>query len=237
MPNLTVLNLRARARRMVAQHGVKVIMIDYLQLMSAPGAARESRQVEVSAISRGVKALARELKIPVVCLSQLNRASEQREGNRPRMADLRESGSIEQDADVILLLHREDYFHVQDEDWKSENADKVGIAEVIVAKQRNGPTDVVKLKWDSRTTRFKNLEAHAQPPGGYPFDDYSTPSQAAGGPKTPAPEPKPWTKTAPPPFDPGSTSAFGARPKTGPVEGHRDGGGSDQRPDFDEEEV
>jgi replicative DNA helicase len=237
MPSLTILNLRARARRMVAQYGVKVIMIDYLQLMSAPGAARESRQVEVSAISRGVKALARELNVPVVCLSQLNRASEQREGNRPRMADLRESGSIEQDADVILLLHREDYYHVQDEDWKIENPDKVGVAEVIVAKQRNGPTDVVKLKWDSRTTRFKNFEANATPPGGYPFDDYSSPSQAAGNfGKAPAPEPKPWTRTAapPPPFEPGSS--FSGRSKTGPIEGHRDGGGSDQRPEFEEEE-
>jgi replicative DNA helicase len=230
MPNLTVLNLRARARRMVAQYGVKVIMIDYLQLMSAPGSARESRQVEVSAISRGVKALARELNIPVVCLSQLNRASEQREGNRPRMADLRESGSIEQDADVILLLHREDYYHVQDEDWKMENPDKVGVAEIIVAKQRNGPTDVVKLKWDPRTTRFKNFEAHAQAPGGYPFDDYSSPSRAAS-----VPEPKPWTRSTPPPLESGG-SAFGSRPKTGPVEGHRDGGGSDQRPELESDE-
>jgi replicative DNA helicase len=236
LPGLTVLNLRARARRMVAQYGVKVIMIDYLQLMSAPGSARESRQVEVSAISRGVKALARELKVPVVCLSQLNRASEQREGNRPRMADLRESGSIEQDADVILLLHREDYYHVQDEDWKQENPDKVGVAEIIVAKQRNGPTDVVKLKWDARTTRFKNFEPHALPPGGYPFDDYSSPSQAAGGFTAPAPEPKPWTKTAAPPFEPSQGSAFGGRAKTGPIEGHRDGGGSDPRPDVPDEE-
>jgi replicative DNA helicase len=244
MPSMTVLNLRARARRMVAQHGVKVIMIDYLQLMTAPGAARESRQVEVSTISRGVKALARELNIPVICLAQLNRASEQRDGNRPRMADLRESGSIEQDADVILLLHREDYYHVQDEDWKMENPDKVGVAEIIVAKQRNGPTDIVKLKWDSKTTRFKNLDQHSQPPGGYPFDDYQTPSQAASrfpaGAGSAAVEAKPWTQAfTPPPFeaDPAPaaprppTSAFGARPKTGPAENHRDGGGSDQRPD------
>jgi replicative DNA helicase len=250
MPSMTVLNLRARARRMVAQHGVKVIMIDYLQLMTAPGAARESRQVEVSTISRGVKALARELNIPVICLAQLNRASEQREGNRPRMADLRESGSIEQDADVILLLHREDYYHVQDEDWKMENPDKVGVAEIIVAKQRNGPTDIVKLKWDPKTTRFKNLDLHAQPPGGYGFDDYSSPSQAAAkfpGKGAPAPEAKPWTQTfTPPPFDPDPApaaapaprpaSAFGARPKTGPAENHRDGGGSDLRPEVDEDE-
>jgi replicative DNA helicase len=168
-PNITVLQMRARSRRLVAQHGVKCIMIDYLQLMSAPGAARESRQVEVSAISRGVKALARELNVPVICLSQLNRASEQREGNRPRMSDLRESGSIEQDADVIILLHREDYYHTQDEDWLNDpaNEDKIGIAELIVAKQRNGPTGIVKLKWDANTTRFRNLDTQSRAPVGF----------------------------------------------------------------------
>jgi len=253
MPGLTVLNLRARARRMVAQFGVKVIMIDYLQLMSAPGAARESRQVEVSSISRGVKGLARELNIPVVCLSQLNRASEQREGNRPRMADLRESGSIEQDADVILLLHREDYYHVQDEDWKNENPDKVGTAEVIIAKQRNGPTDVVKLKWDSTTTRFKNYDPYTQAPGGFDMG-YESPSNAASRfptgasatrlPTPPGPAPtsgKPWTQaggSVDVPFDvkPTPGGAFGARPRTGPVDGHRDGGGSDAASPFDEEQ-
>jgi replicative DNA helicase len=226
-PDLTVLNLRARARRMVAQHGVRVLMIDYLQLMTAPGAARESRQVEVSAISRGVKALARELKVPVVCLSQLNRASEQREGNRPRMADLRESGSIEQDADVIMLLHREEYYHIQDEEWKLENPDKIGMAEIIVAKQRNGPTGVVKLSWDSKSTRFRSYDPTARAPAdvGQAFGSYSKPSDAAsqGG--------KPWTHSEvkePPPF----AGGFGGRTRTGPVEGHRDGGGPDQ-PDDD----
>lgn len=236
-PNLSVLNLRARARRMVAQHGVKVLMVDYLQLMSAPGAARESRQVEVSAISRGVKALARELNIPVICLSQLNRASEQREGNRPRMADLRESGSIEQDADVIMLLHREEYYHIQDEDWKQENADKIGMAEVIIAKQRNGPTGVVKLAWDSGSTRFKNFDGSARAPmdmGPLGGGGYRTPSQAAGGfpGAKPAAKPqagKPWTHVEakePPPFN------FSPGNKAGPVDEHRDGGG----PDREEEE-
>jgi len=240
IPNLTVLNLRARARRMVAQHGVKVLIVDYLQLMSAPGAARESRQVEVSAISRGVKALARELNVPVVCLSQLNRASEQREGNRPRMSDLRESGSIEQDADVVMLLHREDYYHVHDPDWAAENPDKAGIAEIIIAKQRNGPTGVVKLVWDSRTTRFKNYDAHAQAPGGY--DSYNNPSSAAASfgaapPARPAasqpPAAKPWTQTEakPPPFSP---APFAPGKKTGPIENHRDGGGPESDP-LDEE--
>lgn len=174
-PELTVVSLRARARRMVAQHGVRLVIVDYLQLLSAPGASRESRQVEVSAISRAIKALARELHVPVLCLSQLNRASEQREGNRPRMSDLRESGAIEQDADVVMLLHREDYYHVHDEHWARENPDKVNVAEVIVAKQRNGPTGVVYLTWEPRTTRFRN---HAPLPEGWsgaaassPFDE------------------------------------------------------------------
>ena len=162
-PGMTILTLRARARRMVAQHHVKVIMVDYLQLLTAPAVARESRQVEVSAISRGIKALARELNIPVVCLSQLNRGAENREGNRPRMSDLRESGSIEQDADVVMLLHRESYYHRGEHAWDPThpdfdegNRDKLNTAELIIAKQRNGPTGLLRLTWDDKTTRFKN---------------------------------------------------------------------------------
>ena len=109
-PGLTLLQMRAKARRMASKHDIKMIVIDYLQLMSS-GRRAESRQVEISEISRGVKAMARELSVPVVCLSQLNRAAEQREGHRPRMSDLRESGSIEQDADVVMMLHREEYYH------------------------------------------------------------------------------------------------------------------------------
>jgi replicative DNA helicase len=154
-PGLSISTLRAKARRMVAQSKVGVIVVDYLQLLTA-GGRQESRQVEVSAISRGLKALARELKVPVVVLSQLNRASEQREGHRPRMSDLRESGSIEQDADVVILLHREEYYHVQDPQWARDNPGKVGVAELIIAKQRNGPTGVVRLTWDNATTRFKD---------------------------------------------------------------------------------
>ena len=160
-PALTVLQLRARARRMVGQFGVRVIIIDYLQLLTAPNASRESRQVEVATISRGIKALARELHVPVVCLAQLNRGTEQREGNRPRMSDLRESGSIEQDADVVMLLHREEYYHAGDMAWKAENPDKVNLAELIVAKQRNGPTGLVELTWDRRATRFRTHDPHA----------------------------------------------------------------------------
>lgn len=154
-PGLTLLQLRAKARRLAGREHIKAVFVDYLQLMSQPGA--ESRQQEVSNISRGIKSLARELRVPVVCLSQLNRASEQREGHRPRMSDLRESGSIEQDADVILMLHRESYYHKGDQEWEAENADKLNHAEVIISKQRNGPTGTVDLLFDGSTTRFKNL--------------------------------------------------------------------------------
>jgi len=155
-PGLTLLQMRSKARRMKEKHGIEAIVIDYLQLMSS-GTRVESRQVEVSEISRGVKAMARELDVPVVCLSQLNRQAEGREGHRPRMSDLRESGSIEQDADVVMMLHREAYYHKQDPNWEEANPNRANVAEVIVAKQRNGPTGTVELLWDSRTTAFRNL--------------------------------------------------------------------------------
>jgi len=162
---LTLLNMRSKARRLKEQHGVGAIFIDYLQLMSSGGRV-ESRQTEVSELSRGIKAMARELEVPVICLSQLNRAAEQREGHKPRMSDLRESGSIEQDADVVMMLHREEYYHQGDDDWLEANADKRGLAELIVAKQRNGPTGVVRLTWDGRLTRFRDF-SDATPPGGF----------------------------------------------------------------------
>lgn len=154
---LTLMALRAKARRMKQRHGIACVVVDYLQLMSAPSAGRDGRQNEVSAISRGIKALARELNVPVICLSQLNRAAEQREGHRPRMSDLRESGSIEQDADVIMMLHREDYYHRGEEDYVDDN-----VAEVIINKQRNGPTGAVKLMFHGPTTRFNNLATTGQ---------------------------------------------------------------------------
>lgn len=152
--NLTVNQLRARARRYVREIGAKVVFIDYLQLMTAAVSRGDGRQQEVAAISRGVKALARELGVPVVALSQLNRASESREGNRPRLGDLRESGSLEQDADVVMLIHREEHFHAGDEDWANQNPDKRGLAEVIIAKQRNGPTGLVRMTWRADLARF-----------------------------------------------------------------------------------
>ena len=149
-PGLTPLELRAKCRRLKQQHDIKCIMIDYMQLMDNPGV--ESRQQQISEISRAIKAVARELYVPVIALSQLNRGSESRDGHRPRMSDLRESGSIEQDADVIALLHREDYYRQSEPDFIPDQ-----IAEVIIAKQRNGPTGTVKLTFDNKTTTFKNL--------------------------------------------------------------------------------
>ena len=156
-PGLTPLMIRAKCRRLKSQHDIQCVLIDYLQLMSLGGRV-ESRQQEISTISRYLKALARELEVPVVVLSQLNRAAEGREGHRPRMSDLRESGSIEQDADVILLLHREDYYHKGEPDYEDTNT-----ADVIIAKQRNGPTGVVNLTFNGKYTRFENL-SHAQEP-------------------------------------------------------------------------
>jgi replicative DNA helicase len=155
-PGLTPLDLRAKARRLKLQHDIKCIMLDYMQLMDNPGP--ENRQQQISEISRGIKAVARELNIPVIALSQLNRATEGRDGHRPRMSDLRESGSIEQDADVVMLLHREDYYRMAEPDFVPDN-----IAEVIIAKQRNGPTGTVKLTFMNKTTRFENLASQTDP--------------------------------------------------------------------------
>jgi replicative DNA helicase len=149
--SLSPLELRAKARRMKSLYNVGCIMVDYLQLMHYGWAKVESRQQEIATISRYIKALARELNIPVVVLSQLNRAPEGRIGHRPRMSDLRESGSIEQDADVVMLLHREDYYHRGEDDWTPDNT-----AELIIAKQRNGPTGTIKLRFRERFTRFEN---------------------------------------------------------------------------------
>ena len=152
--------IRAKARRLKATHGLDLIMIDYLQLMDLKQKV-ESRERAVSEISKSLKALAKELQIPVIALAQLNRGVEGRSDRRPMLSDLRESGSIEQDADVIMLLYREDYYD-------RENSEVRGQSEVIIGKQRNGPTGTVKLKWDASVGRFTDLEAgggdHPMPP-------------------------------------------------------------------------
>ena len=147
-PHLSVMEIRAKARRMKSRHGLGLVIVDYLQLMGGRASA-ENRQVEVSEISRGLKILARELEVPVVALSQLSRSLETRADKRPVLADLRESGSLEQDADVVIFIYR-------DEVYNRESPDR-GTAEIIVAKHRNGPTGVTNLAFIDRYTRFANM--------------------------------------------------------------------------------
>ena len=151
---LSVTALRAKARRLKSQHDIKLVVVDYLQLLSAGGRV-ESRQQEISTISRSLKSLARELSVPVVALSQLNRDVESRDDHRPRMSDLRESGAIEQDADVIMLLHREEYFNPTEENR--------GLAQLIIAKQRNGPTGEISLRFFRNYLRFENFQRRSEP--------------------------------------------------------------------------
>jgi replicative DNA helicase len=156
-PSQTVLEIRAKARRLKAEKKVGLIIIDYLQLMQGPAKA-ESREREISHISRSLKALAKELNIPVIALAQLNRAVESRSDKRPQLSDLRESGSIEQDADVVMFLNRPEYYGIE----KDENGESLeGVAEVIIGKQRNGPIGTVKLAFIKEYARFENL-AHAR---------------------------------------------------------------------------
>ena len=166
-PSMTPTELLAKCRRLRLQHSIELAVVDYLQLMHIP--RPESRQQEIATISRYLKAMARELNIPVVALAQLNRSPEGREGHRPRMSDLRESGAIEQDADVVMLLHREEYYKQGPDGPPPEVR---GTAELIVAKQRNGPTGTIQLHWDARSTRFTNLSVAPEPSGPVVPDDF-----------------------------------------------------------------
>ena len=153
---ISIIEMRSKARRLKAEHGLDLLIVDYLQLMSGTSASSrtrfENRQQEISAISRALKGLAKELDIPLIACSQLSRAPEQRRGDhRPQLSDLRESGSIEQDADLVLFLYREDLYK-KDEDFEDE-----GIVQLIIGKQRNGPTGVVKLAFIDQWTKFENL--------------------------------------------------------------------------------
>ncbi len=149
-PGISIRELRTKCLKYKLEHDLQMIIIDYLQLMTGSGKSAESRQQEISEISRSLKALARELKVPVIALSQLSRAVEQRPDHRPMLSDLRESGAIEQDADVVMFLYRDDYYN--------KDTDKKGISEVIIAKQRNGPIGTVELAWIPELTKFANLE-------------------------------------------------------------------------------
>ena len=157
-PSLSVFELRTKARRLVREHGVRIIIIDYLQLMNASGMAFGSRQEEVSTISRSLKGLAKELNIPIIALSQLNRGVESREGidgKRPQLSDLRESGAIEQDADMVCFIHRPEYYKIYQDD---RGNDLRGMAEIVIAKHRNGAVGEVLLRFKGEFTRFSNPE-------------------------------------------------------------------------------
>lgn len=183
-PALSLAALRTRARRLKRTHGLGLIVIDYLQLLRGSGSARsqENRVQEISEITRGLKAIAKEMHVPVVALSQLSRAVEQREDKRPQLADLRESGSIEQDADVVMFVFREQYYLERSEPtrrpdeaddkfndryqrWQKNCEEAHNIAEAVIAKQRHGPIGIVKLFFDGQFTRFTDLETHHPGPG------------------------------------------------------------------------
>lgn len=159
-PGITVVEMRARCRRLKSERGLSMVVIDYLQLMQG-GRKSENRQQEISEISRSMKSLARELQVPVIALSQLSRAVEQRTEKKPMMSDLRESGSLEQDADLVMFIYRDEYY--------KEDSDKRGIAEIIISKQRNGPVGSVELGFLKEFTKFVNLDrTHAEPGTGSP---------------------------------------------------------------------
>ena len=150
-PGISVAEMRSKCRKFKLEFGLKLVIIDYLQLMSGSGSrSSDSRQQEISEISRSLKALAREIECPVIALSQLSRACEARTDHRPMLSDLRESGAIEQDADVVMFIYRDDYYN--------HDSDKKDVAEIIIAKQRNGPIGTVELKWLPNYTKFANLE-------------------------------------------------------------------------------
>ena len=152
-PGISIAELRSKCRKYKLEHNLDIVMVDYLQLMSGSGRS-ESRQLEIADISRSLKSLARELNVPVIALSQLSRAVEQRPDHRPMLSDLRDSGAIEQDADVVMFLYRDDYYN--------HDSDKKGILEVNIAKQRNGPIGTIELAWLPEFTKFANLERRSK---------------------------------------------------------------------------
>jgi replicative DNA helicase len=175
-PALTISAIRTRARRLRRQHNLGLVVVDYLQLLQGSGrGGQENRVLEISEITRGLKAIAKELDVPVLALSQLSRAVEARDNKRPMLSDLRESGSIEQDADIVMFVYREEYylekeepaqrpeespdkFNARYEDWRKRCEQAHNIAECIISKQRHGPTGTIKLFFDGEFTRFSNLQ-------------------------------------------------------------------------------
>ena len=209
-PSLSVFELRTKARRLVREHGVKIIIIDYLQLMNASGMSFGSRQEEVSTISRSLKGLAKELNIPIIALSQLNRGVENREGidgKRPQLSDLRESGAIEQDADMVCFIHRPEYYKIYQDD---RGNDLRGMAEIVIAKHRNGAVGEVLLRFKGEFTRFSNPEDDmvipmpGEPAGAMLGSKMNT-GDAGSMPPPPAPD-----------FAPQTANPFGA-PGDGPL--------------------
>ena len=163
-PSLSIFELRSKARKLVREHDVKIIIIDYLQLMNAQGTSFGSREQEVSIISRGLKGLAKELDIPIIALSQLNRGVEARqgvEGKTPQLSDLRESGAIEQDADLVCFIHRPEYYHLYNDDKTGK--DLRGLGQIIVAKHRNGATDSIWLRFRGKYAKFQNEDDAIDP--------------------------------------------------------------------------
>ncbi len=159
-PGLSVFELRAKARRLKEQHKIELIIVDYLQLMTAGGEGKGNREQEIATISRSLKGLAKELEIPVIALSQLSRAVETRGGDkRPQLSDLRESGAIEQDADMVMFIHRPEYYNITED---AEGNSNVGVAELIIAKHRNGPVDSARTRFIAQFTKFTDLETYGQ---------------------------------------------------------------------------
>lgn len=177
-PGLSVFELRAKARRLKEQHKIELIIIDYLQLMTAGGEGKGNREQEIATISRSLKGLAKELNIPVIALSQLSRAVETRGGDkRPVLSDLRESGAIEQDADIVMFIHRPEYYNITED---GEGNSTIGVAELIIAKHRNGPIDSAKTRYIGKFTKFTDLEFMDEKTDDYGSSSAITPSDEFG---------------------------------------------------------
>jgi len=155
--SVSITDIRAKCRKLKLENKLGLIVIDYLQLMDVPGKRNENRQSQITEISRSLKILAKEMQVPVICISQLSRGPEGRKDNRPMLSDLRDSGAIEQDADIVMFIYRDEYYN-------KEKSEKPGIAEIIIAKHRNGETRTIELGWSGTNTRFFDLEQHREEP-------------------------------------------------------------------------